>query len=42
MRLGPWDIFILWKINSGLVWAAGPVREKRGIRFFHVLVFFIG
>ena len=19
-----WDIFIVWKINSGLVWAAGP------------------
>ena len=24
-----WDIFILWKINSGLVWAAGPVLWKK-------------
>ena len=24
-----WDIFMIWKINSGLVWAAGPVLEKK-------------
>ena len=24
-----WDIFIIWKINSGLVWAAGPVLWKK-------------
>ena len=24
-----WDIFIIWKINSGLVWAAGQYCEKK-------------
>ena len=24
-----WDIFIIWKINSGLVWAAKPVLWKK-------------
>ena len=24
-----WDIFIIWKINSGLVWAARPVLWKK-------------
>ena len=26
-----WDIFIIWKINSGLVWAAGPVLWKKSL-----------
>ena len=27
-----WDIFVIWKINSGLVWAAGPVLWKKSLR----------
>ena len=26
-----WDIFIIWKINSGLVWAAGQYCEKKSL-----------
>ena len=26
-----WDISITRKINSGLVWAAGPVHEKKSL-----------
>ena len=42
-----WDIFIIWKINSGLVWAAGPVLWKKNwsrlwatseARFFYVFM----
>ena len=28
-QIANWDIFITWKINSGLVWAAGQYMKKK-------------